>query len=145
MSVNSHSTPSKPYSIKPGSDVPWLIRRACSGEWPYDPDWYQMLGHPAIHKRYARQTWMFVIPDLEDRSVKVGLEIVRRESHRKLENKEVKHFEVAIARYDGCRAEPHTLCNGDGCDGCRGLGVTFMVDKGKHVDLMGWVAITSVE
>ena len=142
--VNSRSTPSKRYLIRPGSDVPWLIARACAGEWPYRPMWLESLNHPSVKSRFKRDMRMFVVPDLEDRSVQVGVEVVRREARRVLENKEVKHFEVVCARQSDCRTEPHRLCNGDGCDGCRGLGVTFVVDRGNHVDLMGWVAVIHV-
>lgn len=142
--MNSRSLPSKRYSMRPGSDVPWLIKRACAGEWEYDPFWLKVMTHPAVKAKYKREMRMFVVPDLDDRSVQVGVEVIRREARRLLENKEVKHFEVVSLRHHDCRTEPHRLCKGDGCDGCRGLGVTFVVDKGKHVDLMGWVAVVSV-
>lgn len=84
---------------------------------------------------------MFVVPDIRDRSVQVGVEVIRREARRVLGDREVRHFEVVSVRQEDCRAVPHQVCGGDGCDGCRSLGVTFVVDRGKHVDLMGWVAV----
>ena len=106
--------------------------------------WLKYLSHPALSKRFKKETRMFVVPDLEDRSVQVGVEVIRRESRRLLENKEVMHFEVVSFRQDDCRSEPHTVCAENGCDGCRGLGVVFVADRGKHVDLMGWVAVVRV-
>lgn len=142
--MNSPSIPSGPSSIRPGSDVPWLIARACAGEWPFSPKWLDTLRHPAVAKQYRREMRMFVIPDLGDRWVQIGVEIVRREARRVLGNREVKHFQVLCSRQQDFRAERHRSCDGDGCDGCRGLGVTFVVDKGEYVDLMGWVAVVHV-
>jgi hypothetical protein len=94
--------------------------------------------------KYRREVRMFSVPDLEDRSVQVGVEVVRREAAKRLENKEVKHFEVVVKRQDGVRRVPHAMCMEQGCDGCRGLGALLMVDRESHVDMMGWVAVVSV-
>jgi hypothetical protein len=142
--VNSPSQRSKRYSTRPGSDVPWLIGRACAGEWPYDPKWLTRLRHPAMRAQFQREMRMFVVPDLQDRTVAVGVEVIRREARRLLEFREVKHFEVRSSRQQDCRADPHSACDGGGCDGCRGLGVVLVVDRGRYVDLMGWIAVLRV-
>lgn len=123
--------------------MPWIIGRACAGQWAYAPRWMEILRHPVMG-RFRVETRMFAVPDLEDRSVKVGIEIVRREAAKRLVNREVKHFEVVAQRQDGVRRVPHARCEEQGCDGCRGLGALLMVDKSSHVDLMGWVAVVSV-
>lgn len=140
----SQMTPSPPSSTPSDSDVPWLIARACAGEWPYQPRWLDYLSHPALNKRYKRTFRMFVIPDRENRSVQVGLEVLRRRARQELENREVRHFEVVMKRQDGLRAVPHQVCKEQGCDGCRGLGVTFVADSTSRVDLLGWVAVVRV-
>jgi hypothetical protein len=94
--------------------------------------------------QYRVDTRMFTVPNLEDRSVKVAVEVVRREAAKRLANREVKHFEVVAKRQDGVRRVPHERCLEQGCDGCRGLGALLMVDKSSHVDLVGWVAVVRV-
>lgn len=128
----------------PGYDVPWLISRACAGEWDYQPEWKSYLRHPSMTSKFSKESRMFVIPDLQDRSVQVGIEVIRREARRQLGNREVKHFEVVQMRQKGCRTVPHPACEEKGCDGCRGLGVMFVVDVNSHVDLLGWVAVVRV-
>lgn len=132
------STPSE------SDGVAWLLGRACAGEWPYEPDWLDYLSHPALSKRFERVSRMFVIPDMENRSVQVGLEVLRRRARKELENREVRHFQVVMKRQDGLRAVPHQMCKEQGCDGCRGLGVTFVADRESRVALLGWVAVLRV-
>lgn len=141
--MNSQTTTSKPFSTLPGSDVPWIIGRACAGQWAYAPHWLRVLRHPVMEK-FRVDTRMFTVPNLEDRSVQVGVEVVRREAAKRLVNREVKHFEVVAKRQDGVRRVPHERCREQGCDGCRGLGALLMVDRESHVDLMGWVAVVRV-
>lgn len=141
--MNFRTTTSRPFSTLPGFDIPWIIGRACSGQWDYAPHWLELVRHPSM-SRFAISTRMFTVPDLEDRSVKVGVEVVRREAAKRLVNREVKHFEVVAKRQDGVRRVPHEMCREQGCDGCRGLGALLMADKSSHVDLMGWVAVISV-
>lgn len=136
--------PSTPSSTPSGSEVPWLIARACAGEWPYEPVWLDYLSHPALNKRFKRLYRMLVIPDRENRSVQVGMEVLRRRARVELANREVRHFEMKMQRQEGMRAVPHALCDEAGCDGCRGLGVTFVADKSSHVDTLGWVAVVRV-
>ena len=137
-------TPSTPSSTPSGSEVSWLIARACAGEWPYQPIWLEYLRHPALKQAFERKFRMSLIPDQQDRTVQVGLEVLRRKARVELANREVKHFEVKLKRQEGLRAEPHSKCKEQGCDGCRGLGVRFVVDTTSHVDLLGWVAVVRV-
>jgi hypothetical protein len=102
------------------------------------------LRHPAFTYKFEKQSRMFVVPDLRDRSVQVGVEVIRRVARQELADREVKHFEVVSLRQHGCRAVPHTRCAEKGCDMCRGIGALFMEDPESHVDLMGWVAICRV-
>lgn len=139
----SAMTTSTPSSTPSGSEreVSWLIARACASEWPYRPDWLRSLRHPALSKRFERLYRMSVLPDLGERTVQVGLELIRRRARTELANREVKHFEVKIDQREGLRSIPHQRCNGQGCDGCRGLGVFFVADESSQVALMGWIAV----
>ena len=108
------------------------------------PIWLEYLRHPALARRYERKYRMFIVPDVQDRTVQVGLELIRRRARRELVNREVKHFEVRLDHREGLRAVPHHKCMEQGCDGCRGLGVMFMADESSQVTLMGWVAVVRV-
>lgn len=92
--MNSRTKTSQRYSTLPGSDVPWLIARACSGDWPYQPEWLEHLRHPSISARFSRESQNLSIPDFQDRTVRTGVELVRKEARRILGIREVRHFEV---------------------------------------------------
>lgn len=128
----------------PGSDIPWLLARACAGEWAYEPRWKSYIRHPSFNTRFEQVSRMFVVPDFRDRSVQVAVEIIRREARKMLANKEVKHFEVIPMRHDGYKTIPHRMCAEKGCNTCAGLGVVFAPDPGAVSMLMGWVAILRV-
>lgn len=128
----------------PGSDVPWLLSRACAGEWPYEPRWKSFLRHPSVQTRYENISRVFVVPDFEDRSIQVAVEVIRRQARKMLENREVKHFEVFPIRDEGYKPIPHRRCEERGCDVCQGMGVVFAPSEGSVSTLMGWVAIARV-
>ena len=131
--------------ILPGSeDVPWLITRACAGEWAYVPDWLTFLRHPSVGKRYTKVSRLFLVPDMTDRSIQVAVEIIRRSAREELADKEVKHFEVVPVREHDFQTRPHEACEERGCTVCGGFGALFVPQAGSHVDLMGWVAVVNV-
>jgi hypothetical protein len=129
----------------PGYDaVPWLLSRACAGEWDFAPQWRQILRHPAAAKRYEKVSRMFVVPDFKDRSIQVAVEVIKREARKLLEHREVKHFEVFPLRDEGFKPVPHKGCAERGCSMCAGLGVVFTPEKGAVATLIGWEAIVRV-
>lgn len=71
-----------------------MIARACAGDWPYAPEWLDYLRHPAVSAKFHREWQMLSVPDLQDRTVQVGIELVRKEARRILGDREVRHFEV---------------------------------------------------
>lgn len=125
-------------------DVPWLLSRACAGEWSYEPSWMDYVRHPSFINRFEKISRVFVIPSFDDRSVQIALEIVRREARKVLENREVKHFEVFPIRNDGFKSVPHRKCEERGCDMCSWLGVVFVRSNTESAHLVGWVAVARV-
>lgn len=131
-------------STLPGFDIPWLMARACSGDWPYDPDWVEYIHHPSLSQRFVSESRMFIVPDFSDRSVQIGVEVIRRRARLFLKGRDIRHFEVVPQIQSGYSAVPHEACNEEGCDDCDGLGATFMEDNDSEVHMMGWLVVGSV-
>lgn len=130
----------------PGSDVPWLLNRACSGEWPYEPQWLEWIRHPSLAPRFRRSARMFVVDDMEPRTVQVGVEVIRRAAKIDFGEAEVKHFEVVPSLKRGWQTIPHDDCDTLGCSECDDLGHLFL-PSAKDDDaayLMGWLAVHRV-
>lgn len=132
------------FSRLPGSDVPWLLPRSCAGLWPYEPRWRTIYRHPSVQERYERIFRYFVIPDFQDRSIQVAVELVKRMANEMLENREVKHFEVVPICVKDRRSIPHRMCAEKGCDVCSGLGILLVPDRKSDVAMVGWEAICRV-
>lgn len=125
----------------PLSSADPLLRRACAGEWPYEPDEVEHARHPSLSARTEITYKVFVVPNDASQRHEIGVEVARRSARLMLKGRNVRHFEIVSNAVDGTISVPHEECQEEGCDDCNGIGALLIPHKEGRVHIMGWLAV----